>query len=200
MVRVYGYRYTGDDWISNSNCGSSCSTFVNTNSTTTTPPITPNTSNFTNTNPNNTNITDITNAPTKNDHGSTNIDTTKNDNGSTNIDTTKNDKTLKDNDDNEKTNDKAVDNTIITDIAQVKNLHSKFNWAALQGKLKSGFKAGDIYIKWENRSNEKLEVYWVGYSGDVFLYYTLESTKSYKQHTYRTHPWLVKTDNGRYIA
>jgi serine-type D-Ala-D-Ala carboxypeptidase/endopeptidase len=47
------------------------------------------------------------------------------------------------------------------------------------------------HVRFENRTSEALNIYWINYNGERVLYRTLKPKKSYVQQTYTTHPWIV---------
>jgi hypothetical protein len=50
-------------------------------------------------------------------------------------------------------------------------------------------------ITFVNKSGQRINVYWLDFSGHRVLYKMLEAGESYDQQTFLTHPWLV-TDSG----
>jgi len=51
-----------------------------------------------------------------------------------------------------------------------------------------------------NRSNDTVDVYWVGTDGSRTKYYTLKPGQSADQHTFANHVWLFTTTDGRVLA
>ena len=47
-----------------------------------------------------------------------------------------------------------------------------------------------------NKIGERVAVYWVDYKGNEIHYRDLEPGQRYSQHTYVTHPWVVRTVDG----
>jgi hypothetical protein len=52
-------------------------------------------------------------------------------------------------------------------------------------------------IEFVNQTSEGISIYWIDYDGRTRLYSSLQPERSFAQSTYVTHPWLVKTSNGR---
>ena len=58
-----------------------------------------------------------------------------------------------------------------------------------------------LNLTFSNQSSCQIKVYWVNYSGNEVLYYTLNSWSSYIQGTYNTHQWRVRNAaNGTLIG
>ncbi len=56
-------------------------------------------------------------------------------------------------------------------------------------------------IKFVNKSERAVKVYWIDYDGNRKLYGTVKDGESYEGKTYLTHPWLITDadDNAWYI-
>lgn len=52
-------------------------------------------------------------------------------------------------------------------------------------------------IEFINKSQRTVQVFWIDYKGKPVLYHTLRPGKRVGQDTYRTHPWIMTTENGK---
>ena len=64
------------------------------------------------------------------------------------------------------------------------------------GTIKSITWDTPILIKFENKSSQKVGVYWIDYQGKPVFYNNLEAGRSYEQHSFVTHPWAIYKADG----
>lgn len=66
--------------------------------------------------------------------------------------------------------------------------------------LKSKEGKTETAIRFRNGLDEPVLVYWLNYDGEEIRYKTLKPGREYTQHTYVTHPWIVRRSSNHEIV
>ena len=57
-----------------------------------------------------------------------------------------------------------------------------------------------VPMKINNNTNGQVQVIWIGYDGTEHLYKTLTPQQGYIQHTYPSHPWVMRNSKGECLG
>lgn len=69
------------------------------------------------------------------------------------------------------------------------------------GVIKSTAGQFETSIKFLNRMNEPVNIYWIDYEGNQKFYFTLGPQKQHEQPTYVSHPWVITTaEDDQFVA
>lgn len=94
-----------------------------------------------------------------------------------------------------------VKNRKLTEAAKGKSADADDEGVKILGVVHPSRRMGqETSVRFENRTKDKVRLFWIDKSGERKLYETIAAGQEHEQHTYEGHVWLVVDTDGRPVA